>query len=354
MRHFIAARQMVDVTNCRDIETLQTLICFILFLMSTARLVTSHTYTGLALASAIRLGLHSQGPVNDAFTADEQEERRRVFETIVKIDIYTSSVLGLPTLTDLPKLERTLRRDIDLDLESSQKYSSKSVHEGIAIAAGAKHLEVLLIIARTTNTLYPDRAGPSNKDIDRPTFLIHISEIMDLERDFKRWRESLPQSLQLNASNEAFERCDWLDPVYLYFYLTSQSLSYELEMVHNFGHIALYRPFIHYLAKARSENPPDKRQLRCALACVKISKRTIQRSVEIQRQGYLAPASWNSVYTIFLSILTLIFFLACQGDSREAHGIKQVTEAGLRILASCECQDTGSRRCLDVIRVRIK
>ena len=208
MRHFIAARQMMDVTNCRDIESLQTLICFILFLMSTARLVTSHTYTGLALTSAIRLGLHSQGPVNDAFTEEEQGERRRVFETIVKMDIYTSSVLGLPSLTDLPKLESTLMRDVQLELESSQKDENTAVYESLAVAAGAKHLEVLLIIAKTINILYPDRKRPHHPERDGPTFVILTSEIVDLERAFKAWRESLPQSLQLDASAEAYERYD--------------------------------------------------------------------------------------------------------------------------------------------------
>ena len=206
MRHFIAARQMIDVTNCRDMESLQTLICFILFLMSTARLVTSHTYTGLALTSAIRLGLHSQGPVNDEFTEEEQDERRRAFETIVKMDIYTSSVLGLPTLTDLPKLERTLIQDVDLDLQASHRDSISSVNESLSIAASAKHLEVLVIIAKAINILYPDRAGPANQDPERPTFLIRITEIMDLERAFKMWRETLPSSLSLSASNVAFER----------------------------------------------------------------------------------------------------------------------------------------------------
>ena len=124
-------------------------------------------------------------------------------------------------------------------------------------------------------------------------------------------------------------------------------------MVHNFGHIVLYRPFLHYLAKASVESSPDKRQLRCALACVKVSKRTIQRSAELQKQGYLAPASWHSVYTIFLSLITMVFYLACQRESREAANIKQIAENGVRILSSCECQDTGSKRCLDVLNVSI-
>lgn len=154
---------MIDVTNCRDVNSLQVLICFILFLMSTARLATSHTYTGLALTSAIRLGLHSQGPINDSFSEEALAERRRVFQTIIKMDIYTSSVLGLPTLTDLPKLERTLLQDINLDLDSTKHPEAPNAGTEMAIVASAKQLEVLLIIAKTVNILYPERSGRLNK-----------------------------------------------------------------------------------------------------------------------------------------------------------------------------------------------
>lgn len=122
-------------------------------------------------------------------------------------------------------------------------------------------------------------------------------------------------------------------------------------MAHNFGHIILYRPFLHYLAKTKSENPPDARLLRCATSCVKISRFTISRSEEMLRQGFLAPAAWQSVYTVFLSVVTLIFFLATQHGNREYAAIQKETETGIRILASTSCQDIGSRRCLDVLRV---
>lgn len=122
-------------------------------------------------------------------------------------------------------------------------------------------------------------------------------------------------------------------------------------MVHNFGHILLYRPFLHYLAKTRSENPPDARHLRCATACVKISRFTISRSDEMLRQGFLAPAAWPSVYTVFLSLVTLVFFLATQQGNKEYAAIQKETETGIRILSRTSCQDIGSRRCLDVLRV---
>ncbi len=123
-------------------------------------------------------------------------------------------------------------------------------------------------------------------------------------------------------------------------------------MVHNFGHILLYRPFLHYLAKTKGKHPPDHRLLRCATSCVKISRFTISRSDEMLRQGFLAPAAWQSVYTVFLSLVTLIFFLATQHGNKEYGAIQKETECGIRILASTACQDIGSRRCLDALRVR--
>src|SRR5437868_1780871 len=132
----------------------------------------------------------------------------------------------------------------------------------------------------------------------------------------------------------------------------SCSISYDLEMVHNFGYIVLYRPFLHYPARARRDNPPDKRQLHCALACIKVAKSTILRSKAMLQTKILSPSSWHSVYTVFLSVVALIFFLATQADARESMKVRQIAECGVRLLASTACHDTGSRRCLDVLRVR--
>ncbi|KAK5463111.1 Gypsy retrotransposon integrase-like protein 1 [Exophiala xenobiotica] len=68
------------------------------------------------------------------------------------------------------------------------------------------------------------------------------------------------------------------------------------------------------------------------------------------RGGFLAPAAWQSVYTIFLSLVSLIFFLATQHGNPECEAIQKESEEGIRILAKTACQDIGSRRCLDVVR----
>jgi hypothetical protein len=122
-------------------------------------------------------------------------------------------------------------------------------------------------------------------------------------------------------------------------------------MVHNFGHILLYRPFLHYLARTRDDKPPDPRHLRCATACVKVSRFTIAKSDEMLKQGFFLPAAWQSVYTVFLALVTLVFFLATQRGNKEYAAIQRDTECGIRILARTSCQEIGSRRCLDVLKV---
>jgi len=124
-------------------------------------------------------------------------------------------------------------------------------------------------------------------------------------------------------------------------------------MVHNCGHIFLYKPFLHYLTKTKNERPPDASLLQCGTSCVKISRFTIIRSEDMLSQGLLTPASWQTIYVVFLSLVTLVYFLATQHGNREYVAIQKEAERGIRLLHATSCLDTGSRRCLDVLRVSL-
>lgn len=122
-------------------------------------------------------------------------------------------------------------------------------------------------------------------------------------------------------------------------------------MVHNCGHLILYGPFLHYLTKTKDESPPDPRLLNCATSCVKISRFTILRSEEMFSQGFLEPSSWHAIYIILLSLVTLVYFLATQHGNREYMAIKKEAERGIRLLHGTSCLDSGSRKCLDALKV---
>lgn len=88
-KYFAAGRKMIDITECRDIETLQTIILMVMFLHCSARLITTYSYLGIAVVSAIRMGLHRalEGP----FNAIEVEMRRRCWWTCWKMATCKSS-----------------------------------------------------------------------------------------------------------------------------------------------------------------------------------------------------------------------------------------------------------------------
>ena len=336
MRHFIAARQMIDVTRCHDLIALQTVLCFVLFLMSTARLATAHTYVALAAAAAMRMGLHAQTSTTGDFPQEEKDARRRIFWTIVKLDIYTGTILGLPGLVNLSHVDQIRPSGSVSDYNAPSSSPTKPDATKRMLAASAQYLDLLLIVARMVSRLYPKTENEARQVRKSKRMMINNTVIAEIEAEYKAWRDHLPTAL--GATDEGPSSA-----------LTS--ITYELEMAHNLAHILLYRPFLHYLARMKGENPPDSRQLRCAASCIKISRITITRSHEILQQGFLAPAAWQSVYTIFLAIVVLIFFLATQHGASDYVTVQHEAEMGIKVLAGTSCQDIGSRRCLDVLKV---
>lgn len=76
----------MDVTNCRDLISLQALLFMIMFLQASAKLSTCFSHIGIALRSAVRMGLHRSVP--NQFSPIEQETRKRTFWTIKNMDVY--------------------------------------------------------------------------------------------------------------------------------------------------------------------------------------------------------------------------------------------------------------------------
>lgn len=87
------------------------------------------------------------------------------------------------------------------------------------------------------------------------------------------------------------------------------------------------------------------------MTCVEMAKKVIELSVEHQRKGLLCPASWPSVYTVFIATICLIFAHATRKETTEDDGVHTDIEDGIRLLACTACStDTGSVRCLEILR----
>lgn len=194
MRHFIAARRMVNLDRCRDILSLQTLLCFILFLISTARLATAHTFTGLAVAAAMRMGLHSQTSC-DGLSHLEKDIRRRVFWTIVKLDMYSGTVLGLPGMINLDYVDQLKPSGLTRDYENAEQGGFASLTTRRMFAASSQYLEVLLIMGKVVQKLYPKTDAEAHLVGLSKKIYVNNAVIVEIENDFKTWRDGLSEAL---------------------------------------------------------------------------------------------------------------------------------------------------------------
>lgn len=76
----------MDVTDCRDLTSLQAIVFMIMFLQASAKLSTCYSHIGIALRSAVRMGLHRSVSVN--FNPIDRETRKRLFWVIRNMDTY--------------------------------------------------------------------------------------------------------------------------------------------------------------------------------------------------------------------------------------------------------------------------
>lgn len=84
---------MVDITDCRDLTTLQAIVFMILFLQCSAKLSTCYAYIGVALRSAMKMGMHRS--FRDHFSPIDLEIRKRLFWAIRKMDIFVVRIASL-------------------------------------------------------------------------------------------------------------------------------------------------------------------------------------------------------------------------------------------------------------------
>lgn len=121
-------------------------------------------------------------------------------------------------------------------------------------------------------------------------------------------------------------------------------------MAYQFSQIVLFRPFLHYLCTMADGGSISLSESQYALACIKVASNTITRSELALKKGVLSPASWISIYNVFLSVMCLVFLISAH------HGTSQPSEAwrkaavGIEILAAHSCIDDGASACLRILR----
>ncbi|KAJ6170600.1 hypothetical protein N7485_007946 [Penicillium canescens] len=307
---FKAGRQLLEVTDCRDLPSLQAICFMVLFLQSSAKLSTCYSYVGIALRSSLRLGLHRT--VATDFNPIERELRKRIFWVVRKMDVYVSTLLGLPQMLSDDDIDQEYPMEIDGDFITTQGIIQQPSNYTPLMAGCNAHTRLSNIILKVVKYIYPVKNARYRSKSDQ-RYMVSHSKIREIERDLQNWMEELPPALRPGTEvSPQLERIRQL-----------LRISYaHVQMV-------MYRPFLHYVSggsQARGKYRPHYHWN--------------------AKRGLLNGSFWFTMYTTYFAILSLLFFVIENPDSPTAKdGVLKDAMEGKNTLAGLAKKSLAADRC---------
>jgi Fungal specific transcription factor domain len=191
----------MDIADIRDLRQLQAVVFMILFLQSSAKLSVCYAYIGVALRSALRMGLHRC--FNENFNPVEAETRKRVFWVIRKMDTYVGALLGLPHSLEDDQIDQEYPAEVDDEYLTENGIIPMPEGKISSLTANNAHTSLVGILAKIVKYIYPVKAA-SRTNYQGQTvksYSVSYSKIVEIEHDLQEWQDRLP--LQLKPGGEA-------------------------------------------------------------------------------------------------------------------------------------------------------
>ena len=349
-KYFLAARRLIDLTNARDLYSIQTIVMLFIFLQCSARISTCYLFIGVAMRSALREGLHRNIPLGTpGFSLLDIEMRKRTFFSIYKMDVYVNTMLGLPRTISQQDFDQTLPLEVEDDClthdgivsppqsefsnNDSRNNDSEEPFEKNTLSSACianQHTKIIMILDEIVEGLYP---------IKKANNLISHDFVTKLESKLNDWLTQLPE--ELNPSISDFSKFSASSSKRHFLYKANRLLRLSFLQVQ----IVLYRPFIHYLTFKNSKNryhlKPDELSIKRADNCLGVAQTVITLAKEMMDNHLLSGNYWFSVYTIFFSVAGLIFYI---------HEFVPTTEVEIAKYKRCVQLSKIGKDILDVLK----
>lgn len=342
---------MIDVTDCRDLTSLQTMLFIVLFLQSSARLSTCYSYIGIVLRSAIRMGLHRA--VSNTFDPIETELRKRIWWIVRKLDIYVGALLGLPQMLNNDDIDQEMPEEIDD--EYITKEGILSMPQGrlsVNVALNA-HTNLVDILAKTVKYVYPIKGTAHVHGKGSHSYVVSHAKIREIEADLQKWMNNLPEEFKPGeGAAPEFIRQDEVAETSQVRTDSSIRIRHLLRMAYAHCEMFLYRPFLHYVSQTLQAKNIDKRSYACAAACISVSRNIVHLTTEMKKQGLLVGSYWFYMYTTFFSVISLVFFVLENPRSQMSENILKDAYEGKDTLAGLAAKSHAADRCSKVLAVR--
>ncbi|KAI1326027.1 hypothetical protein F5Y16DRAFT_248042 [Xylariaceae sp. FL0255] len=307
--HASARKLLPDITDCRDLTSLQALLFMILFMQSISDLSTCYSFVGIALRSALRMGLHRHLP-NLKLDPVESETRRRVFYICRQMDTYISALLGFPFLLNDDDIDQMLPTTVDDQYITKEGILDPPPETASFFEAFNAHVKLMDLLSKIVKQIYPlKHAGPDSEEDDGvsyASYMINYAKVKEMEEELQQWNKQLPVAW----------RPDPEGPL-------------EVVRVRNllrFGYahvqMVLYRPFVHYVSpRICAGKDISERAYACGAAGISVARNIIHLGREMRKQVPLVGPYWFTLYSEFFAIITLIFFVL---ENQDKPGTKEM------------------------------
>ncbi|KAI0123863.1 fungal-specific transcription factor domain-containing protein [Xylariales sp. AK1849] len=297
LRYYTSARFLLqDITDCRDLTSLQALLFMILFVQSISNLSTCYGFVGIALRSALRMGLHRNLP-HAQDTAIEAESRRRVFSVCRQLDIYVSALLGFPMLLNVEDIDQPLPTPVDDEYVTKDGIMSVPAGTTSFIEAFNAHAQLMDILSKVMKHIYPlkgvEQSATEGDQVDA-TYTVSYAKVKEMEKALHQWNEDLPVAWRPDS--------DGPEEV-----IRVRNL---LRFAYAHVQLVLYRPFLHAVSpRVTAGKKIDDRSYACGAAGINVARNIVHIGIEMRKQVSLVGPYWFTLFTEFFAIISLVFYV---------------------------------------------
>ncbi|KAI0532128.1 hypothetical protein GGR58DRAFT_491367 [Xylaria digitata] len=310
LNYYSSARFLLqDITECRDLTSLQALLFMILFLQSISNLSTCYGFVGIALRSALRMGLHRHLPYVK-LDPIESETRRRVFYICRQMDTYVSALLGFPLLLNDDDIDQLLPTAVDDQFITKEGITTPPSGTPSYIEAFNAHVKLMDLLSKVVRNVYPlKRVDPNVADEDESqhaSYMVSYARIKEMEEELQQWNEQLPFAWRPNPEG----------PVEVVRIRNLLRFAYaHVQMV-------LYRPFLHYVSpRFCAGKDVSERAYACGAAYITVARNIVHIGTEMRKQVSLVGPYWFTLFSEFFAIISLVFFVL---ENQDKPGSKEI------------------------------
>ena len=161
----------------------------VLFLQCSAKLATCYAFIGVALRSALRMGMHRS--FQDSFNPIEAELRKRCFWTIRKMDVFVGAMLGLPLTLSDEEIDQDFPSEVDDENITVDGIKPQAPDRIPLIAATNQDFRLTAIIQRIVKRVYPIKGFQSNEQPGPRAYKVRLSTIKEIEKALEDWEDGL-------------------------------------------------------------------------------------------------------------------------------------------------------------------